>query len=351
MKRLISFVLLIFIVTACFVGCDSADQPMSPGYEAEVDFLNGTLAFNFFDFVWNEEENGYFVYEKDDIPYMDIVIPDSYNGQPVVGIGRHAFGAYSKVRNVIVPDTVRIIESQAFNYCDYLEKVVFSKSSELLTVSDYAFFNCKTITVINLPASVRNIGYRAFSTCPSIVNLNVDEDNMNYCSQNSAIYSKDMKKLIAVAPASYISSDIVPDGETSMSEIIIPDGVEIIGAGAFADCYLLESIHIPDSVTTIEKGAFMGCTNFKSVIFGENSSLVSIGEGAFRDCPLLETIFIPKGVGVIGRYAFYCDNKLTTFDFAGSVSEWNAIEKGEKWDVNTGNYVVNCNDGALHKGE
>ena len=28
-----------------------------------------------------------------------------------------------------------------------------------------------------------------------------------------------------------------------------------------------------------------------------------------------------------------------------------AIEKGEKWDVNTGNYIVNCNDGVLHKGE
>jgi hypothetical protein len=324
---------------------------MSPGEDIYIDYLDGAIAFNFFDFVWNEDENGYFVYEKDDIPYMDIVIPDSYNGQPVVGIGKHAFGAYSKVRNVIVPDSVRIIESQAFNYCDNLDSVVFSKNSGLLTVSDYAFFNCKTITVVNLPASVEEIGYRAFSTCPSINNLIVDFGNLNYCSKNGAIYSKDMKKLVALAPASYISSDIVPGGETSMSEIIIPDGVEIIGAGALADCYLLESIHIPDSITTIEKGAFMGCTNLKSVIWGENSSLVSIGEGAFRDCPLLEAIFIPKGVSVIGRYAFYCDNKLTTFDFAGSVSEWNAIEKGERWDVNTGNYVVNCNDGVLHKGE
>ena len=351
MKRLISFVLLIFFVTACFVGCGSAASPMLPEEDIYIDYLNGTIAFDFFDFVWNEDENGYFVYEKDDIPYMDIVIPDSYNGQPVVGIGRHAFGAYSKVRNVIVPDSVRIIESQAFNYCDYLESVVFSKNSGLLTVSDYAFFNCKTIASITLPASVKNIGYRAFSTCPSLANLTVDENNDLFCSQNSAIYSKDMKKLVALAPASYISSDIVPDGETSMSEIIIPDGVEIIGAGAFADCYRLESIHIPESVTTIEKGAFMGCTALKNVTFSEKSSLTTIGEGAFRDCPLLEAIIVPKGVSVIGGYAFYCDNKLTTFDFWGSIAEWNAIEKGERWDVNTGNYVVNCNDGVLHKGK
>lgn len=350
MNRYILFV-LIFIILISSVGCATGGEPMRPGADDLNGNFDGSMFYRYLDFVWNEDENGYFVYEKDDIPYMDIVIPDSYNGQPVVGIGRHAFGAYSRVRNVIVPDSVRVIESQAFNYCDYLESVVFSKNSGLLTVSDYAFFNCKTIASITLPASVKNIGYRAFSTCPSLANLTVDENNDLFCSQNSAIYSKDMKKLIAVAPASYISSDIVPDGETSMSEIIIPDGVEIIGAGAFADCYLLESIHIPDSVTTIEKGAFMGCTNFKSVIWGENSSLVSIGEGAFRDCPLLEAIFIPKGVSVIGGYAFYCDNKLTTFDFAGSVSEWNAIEKGERWDVNTGNYVVNCNDGVLHKGE
>ena len=144
---------------------------------------------------------------------------------------------------------------------------------------------------------------------------------------------------VAVAPAS------------SILENNIYESVEIIGAGAFADCYRFERVIIPDSVVTIEKGAFMGCTALKSVTFSENSSLTTIDEGAFRDCPLLETIFIPKGVSVIGRYAFYCDNKLTTFDFAGSVEEWNAIEKGERWDVNTGNYIVNCNDGVLYKDE
>lgn len=340
---------LIFVLLLGSVGCAASGDALSPEYDYPA--ADGSIPYGYLEFIWNEDENGYFVYERDNNPYVDIVIPESYNGQPVVGIGRHAFGAYSKVRNVVVPDSVRIIESQAFNYCDYLEGVVFSKSSGLVTIRDYAFYNCKTITSINLPKSVEEIGYRAFSTCPSIINLTVDENNRNYLSQNSTIYSKDMKTLVCVAPASYVSDDIVPDGNQSLSEIIIPDGVEIIGAGAFADCDRLESICIPDSVKSIEKGAFMGCDSLTKVSFGEGSSLSYIGDGAFRECYALVEVDIPKGVKAIERYAFYCDNALIRFNFAGSISEWKDIVKGEKWDVNTGGYLVVCIDGEITKGE
>lgn len=348
MKR-VFYLFLILTILLCSVSCNAAPAPnggantdvMMPG----VPNNDGASFIGALDFLWDDEVQGYFVYERDNNPYVDIVIPKTYEGKPVVGIGKHAFGAYSRVRTVIVPDSVTVIESQAFNYCDYLESVVFSNSSNLEIIKDYAFYNCKIIESISIPASVKEIGYMAFSSCPSFSDFTVDQKNEAYCSINSSIYTKDMKKLIVVAPASAGK----PGSDASLSDIVIPDGVEIIGAGAFANCSNLVFVAIPDSVITIEKAAFAYCKNLKEITFGENSGLTSIGDSAFRECPSLQVITIPQDVESIGRYALYCNNSLVYINYKGSVEEWENIAKGEKWDVNTGDYVISCIDGKMSK--
>lgn len=356
MNRLI-YLLLIFTILLSTFGCGASPNHGAPNGEGPGDDFWGDdgypgeplVSMGELDFVWSDNENGYYVYEKDGSVNKDVIIPSTYEGKPVVGIGRHAFGAYSKVENVYIPDSIKTIDSQAFNYCDYLKNVVFSSNSGLLYIKDYAFYNCKSIESINIPASVIEIGYRVFSTCPSLVNITVDEQNERYCSSNGAVYSKDMKTLVLVAPASYISNEIIPGDKENLSQIIIPYGIEVIGAGAFSECDNLYSIYIPDSVISIEKAAFAYCDSLTEIVFGENSQLKTIGESSFRECASLAEMNIPKNVNVIGRYAFYCDNALISFNFDGTTESWSEIEKGEKWDVNTGNYVINCTNGVISK--
>ena len=343
-KRAICLI-LILLFSLLAIGCNAASGAAGD-YFAPMD---GGLYYGNLDFVWSDEYNGYFVYENTGSDRMDIVIPSTFNGKNVVGIGRHAFGAYSKVRNVIVPDSVIVIESQAFNYCDYLESVTFSKGSSLEILADYAFFNCKSIESISIPASVREIGYRAFSTCPSLFSLTVDVENESYCSQSGDIYTKDMKKLVAVAPAGNAIFDAAPDGDQYPSVYTVPNGVEIIGAGAFADCDDIERVFIPNTVVAIEKAAFAYCDNLVDVIFEEGINLVTIGESAFRECSSLTRMNIPSTLKTLGRYVFYCDNALVEFNYDGTTEQWSEIEKGEKWDVNTGNYVINCIDSVINK--
>jgi len=351
MKRAI-FLLLILSVLLFAFGCAAAPGADRPN-DGKLDDPSQSIdpeAMGALEFVWSDNEGGYYVFEKDGNTATDIIIPSIYNGKAVVGIGRHAFGAYSKVERVYVPSSVRVIDSQAFNYCDYLVKVEFAENSSLLRISDYAFFNCKSIVSINIPKSVTDIGYRAFSTCPSLKSITVDKDNQTYCSKLGAVYSKDMKTIVAQAPASYLSDNMMePGGDESMAQIIVPDGVEVIGAGAFADCKGIYRIYIPDSVITIEKAAFAYCEGLTEIVFSEGSKLEIIGESSFRECSSLVSVTIPSGVKSIERYAFYCDNALVTFNFNGSIEEWSLIEKGEKWDVNTGKYKVNCTDGVIEK--
>lgn len=78
----------------------------------------------------------------------------------------------------------------------------------------------------------------------------------------------------------------------NINSIEIPEGVERIEEGAFADCTQLESIVIPASVNYIGEGAFLGCTSLKEVEF---LGVVSeVYEYAFADCINLQTVKTPK---------------------------------------------------------
>ena len=47
------------------------------------------------------------------------------------------------------------------------------------------------------------------------------------------------------------------EGSTSITEVVLPDGMTTIGSRAFANCSKLKIVHIPDSVQTIGEDAFV----------------------------------------------------------------------------------------------
>ncbi|MFQ9147992.1 MAG: leucine-rich repeat protein [Eubacteriales bacterium] len=102
--------------------------------------------------------------------------------------------------------------------------------------------------------------------------------------------------------------------------VVIPDGVKVIGDGSPVFGNMVESVTIPTSATEIAEMAFYGCSALKSVTFAEESQLKKIGESAFYTATSLETLTIPEGVTEIGTNAFYATHALREINLPASLT-------------------------------
>lgn len=112
--------------------------------------------------------------------------------------------------------------------------------------------------------------------------------------------------------------------DSSITSIILPDGLRFIGTGAFRSCKHLNAIEIPNSVETIKEGAFEDCSSLERVCLPNDlveiedstfhatglrsirfpDSLQTIGNMAFSYCLELQKVYFPRGITSIGDGAF-----------------------------------------------
>lgn len=94
----------------------------------------------------------------------------------------------------------------------------------------------------------------------------------------------------------------------------------------------LSQVNIPDSVTELRLQAF-NQSKISEIQLPNNLTL--IGDLAFGSCVNLTEITIPHNVRKIGWEAFYYCKNLKKMYYDGTLSEWNAIEKGRDWNLRT----------------
>lgn len=107
---------------------------------------------------------------------------------------------------------------------------------------------------------------------------------------------KDSRKLIGLKP----------DIKEAPENMIIPDGIEVIGKGAFLSNRFqhnnIKSVKFPDSLKKIEEEAFLQCVDLTDIQF--ENGLEYIGKSAFASCRGLEEIVFPDSLRIIGEQAF-----------------------------------------------
>lgn len=192
----------------------------------------------------------------------------------ITSIGNNAFAENPSLKSVLIPATVISIGEYAFYYCSSLETISFATGSQLETIGNYAFAgqgesyaNAK-LTTFSLPNSVKTIGDHAFE------------------------YSKLATITISMTESSLETIGKYAFQGTELTEIIIPNSLKTIDAGAF---YYL------DTLTTV-------------TVSQDNSTLETIGTNAFIECNSLTEMYFPSTLTSIGINAFYSCNKFSGYN-------------------------------------
>ena len=148
---------------------------------------------------------------------------------------------------------------------------------------------------------------------------------------------------------------VIPDGVTvigccvfkdrkDLTGVTIPEGVDGIAPEAFMGCTGLTSVTIPEGVTALSTSAFRYCTSLTSVTIPKSVDFIdgvtTIKNQAFFDCERLSSAAIPSSVTSIGACAFDSCDSLTDIYFGGSKAQWEAIQDNSMFSTNNPADVV-----------
>ena len=174
----------------------------------------------------------------------------------------------TKLSEVILPSTVKIIE-------------------------DNAFYGCSMLSSISL-ANVETIGSRAFCLCAKLTSLSLD--NVKEIG-NSSFAMSDHE---SIRPSTGKKGGLV---SISMPKVIT------LGGWAFSGCTQLESVSIPN-VTSVGSYAFANCNNLSTM---DLRNVIELGNGVFYNevynYVYLRSVLLSEDLETIPEYCFYgCQN-------------------------------------------
>lgn len=84
--------------------------------------------------------------------------------------------------------------------------------------------------------------------------------------------------------------------------VTVPNNVKIIGGKCFIDADI-EKVILPEGVERIESGAFANCNRLKKINFPETLNVIK--DRAFLNCNLLTKVILPETLTELGDFAFY----------------------------------------------
>lgn len=285
----------------------------------------------------------------------DIVFPSKYNDIPITTVDLTELGGCNNITSVTIPEGVR----------------------------HFVIDCCENLKTVNLPSTIEYISSDTIWGCPSLIEVNVSEDNLKYCSEDGIVFSKDKTALI-----------LFPAGKNK-DVYEIPENVTEIKSRAFAFNQNVRVISVPAGVTKIsddladysekleaimvdvDNGAFC---SVDGVLFSKDMTRLleyppakadkdyTVPDGILQIHEIsnnnLTALVVPDGVSDIGdiectnlakvtlpksleKYpCIYASVKNAEIVYGGTTAEWNALVKNasEYMKKRYADFIIRCSD-------
>ncbi len=245
----------------------------------------GTKSDNYLIYLLKEDENGE--------PYASIVGVDISNS------------SYPTDENpasvLVIPNTITFTKPASANSAN-----LNGKMEENGLVMFPTSINTPINTKVQIP--VKEIETQAFE------NYYVLNSSANYDPNN---------------PYIAFEAIVIPDTVQTLGEglfaenyyvekAFLPYGIKEIPNSTFANAYFLEDVNIPNTVTTLDDYSFNNCISISEISLPKG--VEKIGEYSFEACESLKTITIPNLVTTIETSTFDGCTELSTINIPDSVS-------------------------------
>ena len=209
-------------------------------------------------------------------------------------------------------------------------------------ICDEACLGLDNLHDVVLPASVTDLGTRAFASCIKLFKITMP--GVDYIGMESFAHCENLKEIAFPETLGKIRKAAFADCK-ALEEINIPSHLEIIdmyafgNSGlkslnfvisedckcwifyqAFASCKHLESVYLNKNVKIMDCMAFAGCTSLKTIEFenpsltgliGETDLIAEINATMLIGCTSLEKIIVPKN-----KYNHYPDFNIQGYESA-----------------------------------
>ena len=95
-----------------------------------------------------------------------VVIPEKIGDKDVIMVGEASFANNTKIKGMMLPDTLQVIEKDAFGNCHALQVVVCGEN--LQTIGEYAFNYCDSLHSVQLSSKVESLKRSSFGLATAL---------------------------------------------------------------------------------------------------------------------------------------------------------------------------------------
>ena len=163
----------------------------------------------------------------------------------------------SSLIQIELPETLEIIDSQAFASCSELTRVGGLQNTKVTQILDGAFSGCSKLKNVIFPQTLLTLGGSAYSGCSALTSVTFNS-NLKTIGANTF------------------------DGCLSLLQLTGLENtvVSSIGDNAFKDCSSLVDVSLPNTIQTIGANAFANCSGLATINFINDSNLSTLSVAA-----------------------------------------------------------------------